>query len=65
MIENTQWVEGAHDAFHQSLDSHNYEEAKRIIKTVFDAGFDKEAVVMNQELLEVPVHQFAVPTIYA
>ena len=59
---NELWLESAKEGFDYAVETGNYELAKDIIADVFDNGFTKESLVLEQLLLAAPLINFSKPT---
>jgi len=56
--ENDEWLEGAKETFDFGVESGDYETCKMVIDDVFDKGFTKESLVLEQLLLASPLDNF-------
>lgn len=61
-INNDTWLESAKECFDLSVENGDYVTCQLVIEDVFDKGFTKESLVLEQLLLAVPLETFTHPT---
>lgn len=63
--ENTAWLEAAQEGLEQCIANGNYQCALDVIADTKDAGFDREAELMQEVLNNTPVSQFRSEKVYS
>lgn len=58
MEDNKEWLEAAQETFDMAVEAGDYETCKLLVADMFDKGFTKESLVLEQLLLAVPLETF-------
>lgn len=63
-MENKDWLEAAKETFDMAVDGGDFETCTLLIADMFDKGFTQESLVLEQQLLSLPISTFAIVSPY-